>query len=272
MTEKNVGLDNPELNQEANAIWERISGPWDDEMGPIGESFFTQVSDPVADRLLDLKSGEVALDIACGAGRYARHMAEKGVTTIGVDHAEEFLSRARAMSEKSGIDVKFKHVDATDFDQLIALGEEKFDAINCTMGLMNMASLTPLARAIPRLLKPGGRFVFIVAHPVFGRASARRVVEDDHSTGTQRHSITSWDYLDATPDMGFSHRNQTEKQYFFDRPIEMLLNVFFEHGMVMDRLEEPAFHDEMKGSRSTAWANFKLMPFFMAVRLRRITN
>jgi hypothetical protein len=32
MTEKIIGLDNPELNQEANAIWERISGPWDDEM------------------------------------------------------------------------------------------------------------------------------------------------------------------------------------------------------------------------------------------------
>jgi SAM-dependent methyltransferase len=111
------------------------------------------------------------------------------------------------------------------------------------MGLMNMASLTPLARAIPRLLKPGGRFVFIVGHPVFGRASPRRIIEDDHSTGTQRHAITPWDYLDAAPDMGFSHRNQAEKQYFFDRPIDMLLNVFFEHGLVMDRLEEPAFPD-----------------------------
>jgi hypothetical protein len=138
------------------------------------------------------------------------------------------------------------------------------------MGLMNMASITPLARALPGLIKPGGRFVFFVAHPVFGRASARRKIEDDHSTRTSRHTITSWDYLDATPDMGLSVRKQAEKQYFFDRPIGMLLNAFFEHGLVMDRLEEPVFPDEVENPRPTGWANFKLMPFSMACRLRRI--
>jgi hypothetical protein len=28
MNEKIVGLGNPELNQEANDIWDRIAGPW----------------------------------------------------------------------------------------------------------------------------------------------------------------------------------------------------------------------------------------------------
>jgi SAM-dependent methyltransferase len=98
MTEKIVGLDNPELNQETNDIWDRIAGPWDEDFGPDGNQHNAYITDPVTDRLLDLKQGETVLDIACGAGRYAR-----------------------------------------------------------------------------------------------------RNIESDHSTGTSRHTITSWDYLDATP-------------------------------------------------------------------------
>ena len=225
--------------------------------------------DPVSDRLLNLKPGDVVLDIACGGGRYALRMAERGTTVVGVDQSAEFLRRAKAMSKQTGVEAEFKRVDATDFDQLIALGEEKFDAINCTMGLMNMASLSPLARALPRLLMPGGRFVFTVVHPVLARANARLNLESDQITGTERRTVTTWDYLDATPDMGFSLRNQPEKQYFFDRPIGMLLNVFFEHGLVMDRLEEPAFPDDVEGRQTMSWPNFKLIPFAMAGRLRR---
>jgi len=78
MTEKIVGLDNPELNQEANDIWDRIAGPWDEDFGPDGNQHNAYITDPVTDRLLDLKQGETVLDIACGAGRYARRMAEHG--------------------------------------------------------------------------------------------------------------------------------------------------------------------------------------------------
>ena len=93
--------------------------------------------------------------------------------------------------------------------------------------------------------------MFFVAHLVFGRASAKWNIEGDHSTGISRHTITSWDYLDATPDMGLSVRNQAENQYFFDRPIGMLLNACFEHGLVMDRLEGPVFPDEEEDPRPT---------------------
>lgn len=137
------------------------------------------------------------------------------------------------------------------------------------MGVMNMASLTPLARALPKLLRPEGRFVFTVSHPVFARNNVRFAVEQDPSWGQQRHTITKWDYLDATPDMGIGVRNQPEKRYFFDRPTGLLLNVFFENGLVMDRLEEPAFPEEVTGSRPTSWASYKLIPPVLAGRLRR---
>jgi hypothetical protein len=32
---------------------------------------------------------------------------------------------------------------------------------------MDMASITPLLSVLPQLLRPGGRFVFSVTHPVF---------------------------------------------------------------------------------------------------------
>ena len=100
MNQNDSGPDHPELNDEAKAIWDRIAGPWDDEVGE-GNQYTKYLIDPVTDRLIDLSPGETVLDIACGAGRYARRMAERGANVIGVDQSSEFLTRAVAASKKS---------------------------------------------------------------------------------------------------------------------------------------------------------------------------
>jgi 2-polyprenyl-3-methyl-5-hydroxy-6-metoxy-1,4-benzoquinol methylase len=64
-------------------------------------------------------------------------------------------------------DIEYSRIDATDEDALRALGEHRFDAVTCLMALMDIADLKPLARNLPRLLAPGGRFVFVTAHPAF---------------------------------------------------------------------------------------------------------
>ena len=44
-------------------------------------------------------------------------------------------------------------MDATDAAQLLALGAGRFDAAVCNMALMDMTTIDPLLRALPRLLK-----------------------------------------------------------------------------------------------------------------------
>ncbi|MFC1904763.1 methyltransferase domain-containing protein [Chloroflexota bacterium] len=41
------------------------------------------------------------LDIACGAGRLARHMATLGAIVVATDNTENFLNRARARTTEN---------------------------------------------------------------------------------------------------------------------------------------------------------------------------
>ena len=158
-----------EFNGKTAEVWDSIAEWWDDR---IGDGNVTQdyLVDPSQERLLDLKPGERVLDVACGAGRFTRRMAKAGVSIVAIDQSEAFLNRARqrVLKDANGIAdrIDYRVVDATDRDALLALGEGEFDAAVCTMAIMDMASITPLFTALTKLLRPGGRFVWSVTHPL----------------------------------------------------------------------------------------------------------
>ena len=140
--------------------------------------------------------------------------------------------------------IEYHIADATDEAQLIALGERRFDAAVCTMALMDMPAIEPLYRAVSRMLKPGGRFVFCVSHPCFNTSYTAMTAEQDLGTGDVTHSIKVSSYLTMQPTMGVALIGQPAKQYYWDRPISVLLRAGFSAGLVLDALEEPPFKRE----------------------------
>ncbi len=52
-----------------------------------------------------------ALDLGCGTGDTAIHLAKHGWEVTGVDFVERALDRARAKSEAAGVDVRFVRAD-----------------------------------------------------------------------------------------------------------------------------------------------------------------
>ena len=61
----------PELAGENLEIWNANAAWWDDRIGD-GNEFQTHLIEPASERLLDISAGDYILDIACGAGRFAR--------------------------------------------------------------------------------------------------------------------------------------------------------------------------------------------------------
>ncbi|MFW6074050.1 MAG: class I SAM-dependent methyltransferase, partial [Chloroflexota bacterium] len=153
-----TGLDFPEYSQHTLELWDNIAGWWDDA---IGDGNRTQdLLEAPSDRLLRIEPGDRVLDIACGAGRYARRMAEAGAIITAIDQSEAFLSRARQRSQGYEESITYRQIDAADREALLALGESQFDAAVCTMAIMDMAVISPLISTLPALLKPGAPFVF----------------------------------------------------------------------------------------------------------------
>ncbi|NMB67169.1 MAG: class I SAM-dependent methyltransferase [Chloroflexi bacterium] len=259
-----------DLNQKASGIWNRNAAFWDGYFQE-GNDFHRLLVSPAVERLLELQPGEQVLDVACGNGALARRLADLGARVTACDVSPVFIERARARSAGYGERVAYALADATDESQLLALGEGRFDAATCTMALMDMAQIEPLFRALARLVRPGGRFVFTTMHPSFNSNSPHKLLEEADRDGelvvTAAMKIER--YITPFHSLGLGIIGQPEPQYYFHRPLHLLLQPAFRAGWMIDGLEEPAFPPEKEGRRPFSWETFKEIPPVLAVRCRR---
>ncbi|HCG02250.1 MAG TPA: SAM-dependent methyltransferase [Chloroflexi bacterium] len=259
------------LKAESREIWNRNAAFWDDYMGAEGNDFHRLLVSPSAERLLEVRAGEKVLEIACGAGLFARRVADLGGRVLATDFSETFIERAKQRSKRYAGRIEFRVVDATEAGELISLGEKRFDAAVSNMALMDMAQIEPLASSLPRLLKPNGRFVFTITHPCFNSAGANLLAEQEVVDGEVlvNHSVRVKQYLGLSRSKGVGIVGQPALQYYFDRPLHQLLAPFFASGLRMDGIEEPSFDRSVTSSREMSWSGqFHEIPPVLAVRLR----
>ncbi len=252
----------------ARERWERLADWWDDTIGD-GNRTQDELVEPNQMDLLDLRPGERVLDIACGAGRFARRMAAAGAEVIAFDQSANFITRARQRAQGAPGAMTFQALNAADADSVLKMGEGTFDAAVCTMAIMDMPEIEPMAAWLPRMVKPGGRFVFSVAHPVFNSGHATLVAERRLDDGTQQYAIRMDNYLDFKVTEGEGIRGQPVKHFYFERPLSLVLNTFFAHGLVMDRILEVGFDPPEEPDSRLHWGNLRGIPQVLLARLRR---
>jgi SAM-dependent methyltransferase len=245
------------------AQWEQKASFWDALHGQEGNGFHRTIVEPAVERLLELSPGERVLDAACGNGTMARRLATWGAEVTAFDFSAELVELARARgSADSPID--YRVIDATDETAVVELGEGTFDAAVCTMALMDMAVVVPLYRALHRLLRPDGRFVFVTSHPVFDTAGPVRITEqrDDAGALTRSHALRLERYLDVPPTRAVGARGEPTPHDFHHRPLSQLLGEALRAGFVLEAIEEPSF----PASKDDFWQ----FPPALAGRLRRV--
>ncbi|MDQ3928853.1 MAG: hypothetical protein M3328_06870, partial [Chloroflexota bacterium] len=74
-------------------------------------------------------------------------------------------------------------------------------------------------------------------------------------------------YLTPRRTMGVALRDQPAKQYYWDRPLSVLLGAAFAAGLVLDALEEPPYRPDSPANDQINWANYDMPPILVA-RLR----
>jgi SAM-dependent methyltransferase len=258
-------------NERARNAWNANAAFWDERMGE-GNDFFNTLAWPAVERLLRPAAGEQILDVACGNGLTSRRLAKAGALVVACDFSKSMMEQARKRDGQERID--YRLVDATNLDELLALGEAaRFDGALCNMALMDMAEIAPLMQALAVLLRPGGRFVFTVMHPSFNNPAIVHVgeLEDREGSFVSTYSIKVSRYLTPYSQVGLAINGQPEPHPYFHRPLEKLLEPGFEAGLVLDGLLEMAFpKGHPDGSTPFSWGGrFSEIPPLLAVRLRR---
>lgn len=258
------------LNQITKDAWNANAQVWDSKMGDDGNDFFNILCWHVLASLLDPKPDAHILDIACGNGLTTRRLAAMGATVTAFDFSFNLIEYAKQRLTNYQSQISLHVIDATDEAQLLALGEAKYDSALSNMALFDMADIQPLFRTLPKLLKPGGTFVFSITHPCFNNASSMHVVEemDDGEIKTV-YSIKTSRYMTPYSMHGLALRNQPKPQIYFERPLQYYLNLAFQNGFVLDGFEERAFPPEVPQSTPLGWGGkFSEIPAVIVARLR----
>ena len=260
--------DFPEHADDNRHVWDANARWWDDRIGD-GNEFQTWLIEPPTERLLDLAPGDTILDVACGAGRMARRIAASGARVVAFDTSAAFIARARERTPADAA-IEYHVADAASPDALLAFGANRFDKAVCTMALMDMPEVGPLFATLPRLLIPGGTFVFSVLHPCFLSAPNVRVAEIEAGpTGREllRSSVKVSGYLTPSARQIEGISGQPAPHWCFHRPLSTLFGMGFAAGFVIDGFEEPRLPEAPAGS-GLSWRDLSDIPPILAIRMR----
>ena len=259
------------LHEETHAAWEVNAEVWDKRMGDDGNDFFNILCWPALASFLSPQPAAHILDIACGNGLTTRRLAELGCKVTAFDFSVNLIEYAKQRLANYQSQMTLRVIDATNEEQLLSLGKSQFDSALSNMALFDMADIEPLFRTLPKLLKPGGTFVFSITHPCFNNASSAHVVEEIDNNGEMQisYAIKTTRYMTPYSARGLALRNQPMPQVYFERPLQYYFNLAFQHGFVLDGFEERAFPPETPQTHPLGWGgNFSEIPAAIVIRMK----
>lgn len=184
-----------------------------------------RIISPALLRLLGEVAGQHILDAGCGPGWLSVLLAQRGAHVAGVDGAEQMLARARQRAAEASLSVTFVRADLR---ATLPLPDRSFDGIVSNMVLMDVPEVSTAFAEFRRLLRPTGRLVVAITHPL----SLWRWTRDD--TGRKLYKAVD-DYLTV--------RSIMEELWgptrCYHRPLSWYVEALASAGFVIDALVEP---------------------------------
>ncbi|MBP6858655.1 MAG: class I SAM-dependent methyltransferase [Candidatus Pacebacteria bacterium] len=261
---------NKDPKKPTTTSWGGVAEWYDDMLEQNPDSYQKNVLMPNLIRIVDPKPGMAILDVACGQGYFSRAFAQNGADVVASDISAELIEKAQANpSQKNAVEYYVAPADNLSF-----MGDESMDVVAIILALQNIENLQGTFAEAARLLKPGGKLVFVVNHPSF-RIPQRSDWGWDEKSSTQYRRLDAYMSdakieIDMTPGEKDSRKKKTTIS--FHRPLQ----VFFKHlnksGLAMTRLEEWISHKKSQnGPRGAEEDRMrKEIPMFLCVEATKV--
>ena len=126
-------------------------------------------------QLLKLSNRSSVLEIGCGSGGYAVHLAKSvGCRILGLDINAEGVRNANVLAEQTKVGTKagFQQVDVS---QPLPEKDDTFDAVYSNDVLCHVRHRAQVLANLFRVLKPAGRFLFSDALVIGGLVSHEEI-------------------------------------------------------------------------------------------------
>jgi SAM-dependent methyltransferase len=103
------------------------------------------------------------LELGCGHAAGSRWLRTEGALPVGLDLSAGMLRHAAAAAQRSGVATPLVQADAL----ALPFSDACFDVVFTAFGAVPfVADSAALMHEVARVLRPGGRFVFAVTHPM----------------------------------------------------------------------------------------------------------
>jgi ubiquinone/menaquinone biosynthesis C-methylase UbiE len=148
-------------NNERDTSWNKVAGWYDQHVSVTSDHHHDLIIPGVLD-ILKPKKGEKMLDLGCGQGIFSFELARRGVQVVGIDSSKKLIEIAKKRSEKYNI-----HYFVSDAAKLSVIQDATFDAVVSILAVQNMEDLDAVSKETSRVLKKGGRMIWVMNHPCF---------------------------------------------------------------------------------------------------------
>ena len=224
---------------------------------------FTEGADPeYEDQIIPLAVAEQGgadrvLDLGCGDGQIARALASSGVSVVGVDPTTNQIDVA---AERAGGPV-FAQAGAA----VLPFSDGAFDGVIACLVFEHIDDVDAAIGEVARVLRPGGRFTFMLNHPLLQTPGSGWI--DDHMVDPPEQYWRIGPYLVEAGtveqvELGVNIR-------FLHRPLSRYLNALAAVGLVLERMDEPAPPERFL-AQAPEYFDAATVPRLLHLRLRRL--
>jgi SAM-dependent methyltransferase len=212
---------------DTSAVWERHARWWQAEFTGGADIEYEEQILPLAAR--HLAGAARVLDVGCGEGQIARLLAREGARrVVGVDASAAQIAEAARL----GGGVAYVRGLAS----ALPLPPGGFDAVVTCLVLEHVGDLDGALDEIARVLRPGGRFVMFVNHPLFQVPGSGWI--DDHVLDPPEQYWRIGPYLPEA--LSVEEVDAGIRLPFFHRPLSRYVNALADRGLYLTRMVEPA--------------------------------
>ncbi len=143
--------------------WDKIADEYSRKVGDRGDVYHRLYINPVLFKMVGKVNGKKVLDLGCGSGYISRILAKKGATVTGIDSSKVMISIAKEKETRGKLGIDYLMMDASN---LKGLGSGSFDFVVSAMALHDIKDIKNTIRECGRVLKPKGKLIFSIVHPV----------------------------------------------------------------------------------------------------------
>jgi 2-polyprenyl-3-methyl-5-hydroxy-6-metoxy-1,4-benzoquinol methylase len=249
-------------------IWDTNAPTWAPIFSEGGDYHHKYKILPEVYRLLKPLEGNNILDVACGEGNVARHLAKNGADVTGID-ISKLLDFAIERENKEKLGIKYLFLNAEKLANEFA--EASFDKVVCNMALMDIENYKSTIQQISHVLKEEGIFVFSITHPAFAWPACTSFRVPRGSQRNEDKVRIVLDYFDERPTLiDYGHESLSVQ---FPRPISSYLNELTKNNLILLEMSEPKASEELvKKFPRNAYKDDDVHPDFLIVKAIKKSN